>query len=829
MRWFAETFDKSLARSEVEDALARSIDDVIQAISDNLTHPIRAHLNHAQNSLEKVKILFGHLDSQSTNVVLVHAFQHALLKWGGIDYMLNSLQDSTIQDEIVFIRNCPSPSDFFQGRKDILQQLDHLFKPTEPREQKVVLLYGLGGAGKTQIALKFIADSGSRFTDQFKINASSAESIEAGYRQLATEEKLGDTELHCFLLAIVQAGAFIDKSPRLKQDISRYVKLYQKNKAKLLSEKPAQSTKDYNESVYTTWKMSFDQLSQVEPLATQFLQLCSFIHFEGISEDIFERASAYRIEDGPLDPTLEILEPSFKFLSNFRDTDTTWNSLVFERVTSELCGYSLMKWQRGAYSIHPLVHQWSRTTITDLIDPQKLIVGLLGMAAACSVELMQEIQLLLHILRLSEDIDMIGTGFEAQLGSVFYAGGMYRRAETLQSHVSILTPFVQWQTLLEPTAAWDGTQMHRSLEEKVLEQQTRLLRAEHPDTIGAMANLASTYRSLGRYPDAQTLKEKVLEQRTRLLGAEHPDTIRAMADLASTYNSLRRYPDAQTLEEKVLEQQTRLLGAEHPQTIDAMGNLASTYSSLGWYTDAQTLEEKVLEQRTRLLGAEHPNTILAMVNLASTYSSLGRYTDAHALEEKVLEQRTRLLGAEHPDTILAMANLALTYSSLGRYTDAQSLEEKVLEQRTRLLDAQTLKEKVLEQRTRLLGAEHPHTIHALANLALTYSSLGRYTDAQTLEEKVLEQQTRLLGAEHPDTIRAMANLARTHSSLGRSSTGPLQSNPMSENTPSEFNPGYRAVCDVLFDENPVKSLPDSTPSPKYPPSSYLGFLTNPKS
>ncbi|KAJ7050869.1 hypothetical protein C8F01DRAFT_1092034 [Mycena amicta] len=35
-------------------------------------------------------------------------------------------------------------------------------------------------------------------------------------------------------------------------------------------------------------------------------------------------------------------------------------------------------------------------------------------------------------------------------------------------------------------------------------------------------------------------------------------------------------------------------------------------------------------------------------------------------------------------------------------------------------------------------------------------------------------------------------------------SAPLQSNPMSENTPSEFNPGYRAVCDVLFDENPVK-------------------------
>ncbi|KAJ7060421.1 hypothetical protein C8F01DRAFT_960930, partial [Mycena amicta] len=127
---------------------------------------------------------------------------------------------------------------------------------------------------------------------------------------------------------------------------------------KLLSEKPAQSTEDYNETVYTTWRMSFDQLSQLEPLAAQFLQLCSLMHFEGISEDIFERASTYKIKNGPLDPTLEVLESIFEFLSKFRNADMTWNSLVFENITSELCGYSLMTWQKGAYSIHPLVHQW---------------------------------------------------------------------------------------------------------------------------------------------------------------------------------------------------------------------------------------------------------------------------------------------------------------------------------------------------------------------------------------------------------------------------------------------------------------------------------------
>ncbi|KAJ7073170.1 P-loop containing nucleoside triphosphate hydrolase protein, partial [Mycena amicta] len=96
-------------------------------------------------------------------------------------------------DKGQFIRNCPLPTKFFQGREGILSQLNTWFQPMEQKDQIVVLLYGLGGVGKTQIALKFIAESGSRFTHHFKINASSGESIQAGYKEIAMSKNLGDT------------------------------------------------------------------------------------------------------------------------------------------------------------------------------------------------------------------------------------------------------------------------------------------------------------------------------------------------------------------------------------------------------------------------------------------------------------------------------------------------------------------------------------------------------------------------------------------------------------------------------------------------------------
>ncbi|KAJ7053703.1 hypothetical protein C8F01DRAFT_1329392 [Mycena amicta] len=759
MMWFAETFDKSLARSQVEDALAQSIGDVVQAIWDNLTHPIRARLNYAQNPLEKVQILFGYLDSQSGNAVLVHAFQHALSKWGGIDYMLNSHQDSTIQDEIVFIRNCPPPSEFFQGCEDILQQLDHLFQQTEQKEQKSVLLYGLGGAGKTQIALKFIANSGSRFTDQFKINASSAETIEAGYRQLAIDKKLGDTveAARTWLKANQEEWLILfDNADKRDLNLGPYLPKYQHGNILITSRNP-------DLGIHTGLPRKAIQISDLAVDDASILLL----NRAGVElENGDNQNHAAIIAKSILTPFMQwrTLLQTYRSLGRYTDAQTLDEKVLEQR--ARLLGSEHPDTIHIVANLAITYHSLGRYTDAQTLNEKVLEQGtrLLGAEHPDTIRAM------------------------ANLAATYRSLGRYTNAQTL--------------------------------EEKVLEQQTRLLGVEHPDTIVTMANLAGTYCSLARYTDAQTLKEKVLEQQTRLLGVEHPDTIRTMANLAGSYSSLGKYTDAQTLNEKVLEKRTRVLGAEHPDTILTMANLAATYRSLRQYTDAQTLNEKVLEQRTRLLGAEHPDTIRVVANLAATYHSLGKYTDAQKLLEAVLEQQTRLLGAEHPDTIRAMANLAgcygslghkpgclvaehpdtirvmanlaATYRTLGRYTDAQTLEEKVLEQRTRLLgaehpdtilamanlaatyhslgqyrDAQTLEEKVLEQRTRLLGAEHPDTIRVVVNLAATYHSLGKYTDARKLVETVLEQQTRLLGAEHPDTIRALANLAATYHSLGR--------------------------------------------------------------
>ena len=53
------------------------------------------------------------------------------------------------------LKRCPLSVHTFTGRSDILAQMHECFS-NDSQDQHMFVLYGLGGAGKTQVALKFV-------------------------------------------------------------------------------------------------------------------------------------------------------------------------------------------------------------------------------------------------------------------------------------------------------------------------------------------------------------------------------------------------------------------------------------------------------------------------------------------------------------------------------------------------------------------------------------------------------------------------------------------------------------------------------------------------
>ena len=543
-------------------------------------------------------------------------------------------------------------------------------------------------------------------------------------------------ELFCLPLAIDQAGAYIASGAT---NIGGYLVKYSKYRKILLSQTEFRGASRYNRSVYGTWELSYQEIQQrahsddpyrskAANSALLLLELFPFFHYEGITEKIFAYAAVQCQET----PQYEL--PLASSILNCRllplDDAGVWDNFMFREGIQILISFCLIKQGLSdcEYSMHPLVHAWGRDRMV------------LSRRQECS--LMAYVTLSCSLI----DDRSQPYGFCRALVTHVRANMQQSITDKHQKNDNYFDDSHEKFGWLLQEQGYSSEA--KELQVQVLNARKRVLGLEHPDTIRAMANLATMYGSLGKYIEAEKLEKQVLEASIKILGVEHPDTIIAMASLASINGRLGKYIQAEKLKMKVLEANIRVLGAEHPDTILAMGNLAATYDSLGKYNEAEKLEKQVLDARNRILGSEHPGTILAMANLASTYDTLGKYIEAMTLKMQVLNARNRIFGPEHPDTVLAIANLAVSYATLGHYNEAEKMEEQVL-----------------DARNRILGVEHPHTIAAMENLAATYGSLGKYLEAEKLQKKVLDAKNRLLG-EHPDTIIAMESLAVTYHKQG---------------------------------------------------------------
>ncbi|RKK93754.1 hypothetical protein BFJ68_g15424 [Fusarium oxysporum] len=213
-------------------------------------------------------------------------------------------------------------------------------------------------------------------------------------------------------------------------------------------------------------------------------------------------------------------------------------------------------------------------------------------------------------------------------------------------------------------------------------------------------NMAGYFLYEGRFKEAEQYQVAAVELRRDVLGEEHPSTLTSMANLASTYWNQGRWKEAEEFEVDVLEIRKRVLGEEHPDTLTSMGNLASTYLNQGRWKEAEEFEVDVMAIRKRVLGEEHPSTLTSMANLASTYWKQGRWKEAEELEVGVLEISKRVLGEEHPSTLTSMANLASTYRKQGSFDAALTL----------------MKECVFLRKS-VLGTDHPGTVFSMTTLA----------------------------------------------------------------------------------------------------------------
>ncbi len=281
----------------------------------------------------------------------------------------------------------------------------------------------------------------------------------------------------------------------------------------------------------------------------------------------------------------------------------------------------------------------------------------------------------------------------------------------------------------------------------ICEQQ---LGAQHPNTAASLHNLAWLCEKQGKYAEAESLLQRALAIREQQLGAQHPDTAASLHRLARLSLWQGEDAEAESLLQRALAIREQQLGAQHPDTAASLHELALIYASQGKSSEAESLYRRALAIRERQLGAQHPDTAASLFSMAYFYTRQGKDAEAEPLLQRALAIDEKALGPEHPLTANCLGELARLYARQGKDAEAEPLLQRAL----------AIDEKAL-------GPEHLRTAGRLNSLAWLYTRRGKYEQAEPLFQRALRIWEQAQELEHLDRAICLENLAELYRAQGK--------------------------------------------------------------
>jgi tetratricopeptide (TPR) repeat protein len=292
----------------------------------------------------------------------------------------------------------------------------------------------------------------------------------------------------------------------------------------------------------------------------------------------------------------------------------------------------------------------------------------------------------------------------------------------------------------------------REVAERIDERWTQRLNALGPTHVEASDlrrwqlhlrfNLASILRAQGEYAMALSLDEEVREAQRRELGERDPHTLMTANSLAADLRAAGEHHRALALDEATHAGFLEIFGDRHARSLAVASNIAEDLRRLGRYDEARSRDTRVLQSRRAILGVEHRETLRSQANLARDYRELGDYERSVKDLRESLAQCTKTLGEDAPYTLATKVSLAVSLRANGHLTEAYNL----MADASRRYDA-------------LYGKNNPDLLACRVNFSADVFVSGDAKRAIRMVREAVGILEPALGATHPYTLACVNNLA----------------------------------------------------------------------
>jgi cellulose biosynthesis protein BcsQ/tetratricopeptide (TPR) repeat protein len=283
-------------------------------------------------------------------------------------------------------------------------------------------------------------------------------------------------------------------------------------------------------------------------------------------------------------------------------------------------------------------------------------------------------------------------------------------------------------------------------------------------------NMANILRDQGRFMQAQALDEAVLSDQREVLGADHPHTLMTMGSLAADARALGRYGEALELDRSAHQAWADRYGEDSAQTLVAALHLSVSSLLTGDIVRALQFGTGTLDRSSAVFGSRHPRTLEQASHVARVLVEAGQYAEAVAQMQEVFGSYAEQFGADSAMALNARMLLGIALRVAGRPEEAYE----------HFASAEVLS----------LGFVDALAFKVSGSLNLL--AMDRIADAEARIREVGQSYEELLGPEHPNTLVCMLDLACV-----------LRSGMQLDRALEAVRPAYEGIRDVLGADHPV--------------------------
>ncbi|KAF2726586.1 hypothetical protein EJ04DRAFT_582580 [Polyplosphaeria fusca] len=194
----------------------------------------------------------------------------------------------------------------------------------------------------------------------------------------------------------------------------------------------------------------------------------------------------------------------------------------------------------------------------------------------------------------------------------------------------------------------------------------------------ASHNLGDFYRNQGRLVEAEAMYSRALQGSEEALGPKHESTLLTVNNLGNLYIDQGRLAEAEVMYIRALQGREEVFGPKHVLTLNTVHNLSLLYANQGKLAEAEAMYDRALQGKEEVHGPKHISTLQTISNLGNLYKKQGKLTKAEAMYDQALQGKEEVLGPKNPSTLRTIRNLGSLYKKQGKLTEAEDMYVRAL-------------------------------------------------------------------------------------------------------------------------------------------------------